>query len=245
MRRINNSKIGARLKKLRESRGIDKTDAALEFNIAPSQYGRIENGKKCISTEVLIKVCSYYNTSIDYILFGKNPSCISVFFKKIDRYPQPYIKVALKVLACMFLQSDNKEYYNHPYYKIFMDGLLEKIPAEAPSAIKYVLEYEKNRKKTSENEMIKELGISRYKWNSIMKSGYAHDIEIPLNISNQYGYDMEFLINNKITANKFFDTLFAIQSPEKQKDSMQVFELVVTNQEKEYNIEMQNNKLPL
>ena len=109
MRRINNSKIGARLKKLRESRGIDKTDAALEFNIAPSQYGRIENGKKCISTEVLIKVCSYYNTSIDYILFGKNPSCISVFFKKIDRYPQPYIKVALKVLACMFLQSDNKE----------------------------------------------------------------------------------------------------------------------------------------
>ena len=93
--------------------------------------------------------------------------------------------------------------------------------------------------------MIKELGISRYKWNSIMKSGYAHDIEIPLNISNQYGYDMEFLINNKITANKFFDTLFAIQSPEKQKDIMQVFELVVTNQEKEYNIEMQNNKLPL
>ena len=135
--------------------------------------------------------------------------------------------------------------YNHPYYKIVMDGLLEKIPAEAPSAIKYVLEYEKNRKKTSENEMIKELGISRYKWNSIMKSGYAHDIEIPLNISNQYGYDMEFLINNKITANKFFDTLFAIQSPEKQKDIMQVFELVVTNQEKEYNIEMQNNKLPL
>lgn len=59
------------------------------------------------------------------------------------------------------------------------------------------------------------------------------------------GYDMEFLINNKITANKFFDTLFAIQSPEKQKDIMQVFELVVTNQEKEYNIEMQNNKLPL
>ncbi len=49
MRRINNSKIGARLKKLRESRGIDKTDAALEFNIAPSQYGCIENGKKCIS----------------------------------------------------------------------------------------------------------------------------------------------------------------------------------------------------
>lgn len=71
MRRINNSKIGARLKKLRESRGIDKTDAALEFNIAPSQYGRIENGKKCISTEVLIKVCSYYNTSIDYILLGR------------------------------------------------------------------------------------------------------------------------------------------------------------------------------
>ena len=56
---------------------------------------------------------------------------------------------------------------------------------------------------------------------------------------------MEFLINNKITANKFFDTLFAMQSPEKQKSIMQVFDLVVTNQEKEYNIEMQNNNLPL
>ena len=245
MRRISNLKIGARLKKLRESRDIDKTNIALEFNIALSQYGRIENGKARISTEVLIKACSYYNTSIDYILFGRKPSCTSVFFEKINGYPQQYIKVALKVLACMFLQGDNKEYCNHPYYKIFMDGLLEKIPAEAPSAIKYVLEYEKNRKRTSEKKMIKELGISRYKWNSIMKSGYAHDIRIPLKISNKYGYDMEFLINNKITANRFFDTLFAMQSPEKQKNIMQVFDLVVTNQEKEYNIEMQNNNLPL
>ena len=111
MRRINNSKIGARLKKLRESRGIDKTDAALEFNIAPSQYGRIENGKKCISTEVLIKVCSYYNTSIDYILFGKNPSCISVFFKKIDRYSRNTYEVSnvFGVALMMQLKKMNRK----------------------------------------------------------------------------------------------------------------------------------------
>lgn len=88
MRRISNLKIGARLKKLRESRGIDKTNVALEFNIALSQYGRIENGKARISTEVLVKACSFYNTSIDYVLLGKTFHVRVYFLKKLMDIPK-------------------------------------------------------------------------------------------------------------------------------------------------------------
>lgn len=74
-----------------------------------------------------------------------------------------------------------------------------------------------------------------------MKDKSIHDIYIPLQVSNQYGYDMDFLINNKINADMFFDNLFAEENPERQKNIMQVFDLVVKDQEKEYHVEKQEN----
>lgn len=108
-----------------------------------------------------------------------------------------------------------------------MDGLLEMIPVHAPSAVMYVLEYEKNRKKVSENQMIRELGLTRFKWDSLIKDCNVHDITIPLTINNKYGYDMDFLINNKINCNMFFDNLFEKENPVKQKEIMEIFDLVV------------------
>ncbi len=52
---------------------------------------------------------------------------------------------------------------------------------------------------------------------------------------------MDFLINNKINADMFFDNLFAEENPERQKNIMQVFDLVVKDQEKEYHVEKQEN----
>lgn len=241
MQHISDLQIGVRLQKLRESKGNNKTDLAIELNISTAQYGRLENGKATISIEVLNKICSYYNTSVNYILFGESNSYKSLFFDKINGYPQSIIRRILKILSCLFYLQDNKKYYNNPFYKIFIDGLLETIPVEAPSALMYVLEYERNRRKASENWMIRELGLTRFKWDTIMKDKSIHDIYIPLQVSNQYGYDMDFLINNKINADMFFDNLFAEENPERQKNIMQVFDLVVKDQEKEYHVEKQEN----
>lgn len=67
MQHISDLQIGVRLQKLRESKGNNKTDLAIELNISTAQYGRLENGKATISIEVLNKICSYYNTSVNYM----------------------------------------------------------------------------------------------------------------------------------------------------------------------------------
>lgn len=224
---IDDIEIGRRLQKLRESKGNNKTDLSIEFDISTAQYGRLENGKARLSTEILNKICTYYDTNINYVLFGESPSDNSIFFNKMDGFPQSDIRRFLKMLSCMFTIDNDKKYYDEPFYKIFVNGLLEMIPVNAPSAAMYVLEYEKNRRKISENQMIRELKLTRFKWNTIMKNPYVHDISIPLEISNQYGYDMDFLINNRITCNMFFDKLYAGLSLEKQKNIMEIFDLIV------------------
>lgn len=235
MRCIDDFEVGNRLKTLRESKGNNKTDLAIELDISTAQYGRLENGKARITTEVLNKVCAYYNTSINYVLFGETPLYTSMFFEKINRRPQTDIKRFLKILSCLFPLKNNKKYSEEPFYKIFMDGLLEMIPDNASSSIMYVLEYEKNRKKASENQMIRELGLTRFKWNTLIKDHNIHDITIPLTISNQYGYDLDFLINNKISDNMFFDNLFTTETPGKQKEIMQIFDMVVKSGEEDGN----------
>lgn len=229
MRCIDDFEVGKRLEKLREDKGNNKTDLAIELNISTAQYGRLEGGKARITTEVLNKVCAYYNTSVNYVLFGESPLYTSVFFEKVNKFPQSDIRRFLKILSCLFLlnSSDSKKYSKEPFYKIFMDGLLEMIPVQASSAVMYVLEYEKNRQKVSENQMIRELGLTRFKWNTLIKDCNVHDITIPLTISNKYGYDMDFLINNKINCNMFFDNLFEKENPEKQKEIMEIFDMVL------------------
>ena len=54
-------------------------------------------------------------------------------------------------------------------------------------------------------------------------------------------YFVELTLNNKINADMFFDNLFAEENPERQKNIMQVFDLVVKDQEKEYHVEKQEN----
>lgn len=227
MRCINDFEVGSRLQKLRESKGNNKTDLSIELNISTAQYGRLESGKSRITIEVLNKVCSYYNTSIDYVLFGEGSLHESVFFEKIRNYSEIDIRRFLKILSCLFSIKDGKKYSGEPYYKIFMDGLLEMIPVSAASSIMYVLEYERIRRKVSENQMIDELGLSRFKWNSIMSGKRVHDISIPLQISNKYGYDMNFLINNRLSSDMFFDKLFAEESIKRQKSIMEIFDFIV------------------
>lgn len=230
MRCINNLEVGNRLQQLRKEKGCKMIDVALEFDISTAQYSRLENGQGRISTDVLNGVCIYYHTTIDYILFGENITYNSIFFQKLQNYSEEEMRRMLKILSCLLSLRKEPEEMQKPFYKIFMGGLLEKIPVQAPSAIPYVLEYEKNLKRISENEMIQELGLTRFKWNSIMQGKEIHDIMIPLEISNQYGYDMNFLINNRLTPNLFFDQLIMQEEPEKRKQIMEIFDSVLTMQ---------------
>lgn len=242
MRCMNDLEIGNRLKQFRLGKKVKMIDAALEFDISTAQYSRLENGQGRISVDVLNKACRYYNTSIDYILFGETASQESIYFQKLQHSSEIDLRRVLKILSCLMTIGNCTEYLENPSYKIFMGGLLEQIPVDAPSSMPYVLEYEKNHRKVSENTIIKELGITRFKWNSIMQGKRIQDVSIPLKISNQYGYDMDFLINNRLSSNQFFDELMLHEKQDKQKSILKIFDSVIRFQNQEYFLEVQKKK---
>lgn len=57
-----------KLKELREDRDLTQQQIADILNCKQNTYQQYESGKRQIPTQVLIKLCLYYNVSADYIL---------------------------------------------------------------------------------------------------------------------------------------------------------------------------------
>ena len=57
-----------RLKDLREDRDLLQKDIAQILNMSQTGYSKYEVGTSDIPTEILKKLASYYDTSIDYLL---------------------------------------------------------------------------------------------------------------------------------------------------------------------------------
>lgn len=137
----------------------------------------------------------------------------------------------------LFMEDRGTELPDDAMYKLFMGGLMELIPLEASSAIPTVLEYEKNRRNVSENTMIRELEISRFIWTSIMKNDPIKNIEIPLKIQEQYGYGLDFLINNRIQDSMFLEIQLLQKPLEQQRKIMHTFDQIINMQDRD--VEMQ------
>lgn len=232
MQCIDDVGVGARLKELRLQKHMKEIDAAMELEVSTAQYSRFENGKASISVDVLNKAHRFYQCSMDYILSGEEEEKHSVFFDKLVDFQEKDKRRFLKILCCL-MGNDSRAKMNKedPMYKIFVDGLLEMIPIDAESTIMYVLNYEKNRLKISENAMIELLGLSRFRWTSIMDGNKVGDILIPIKIRHHFGYDLEFLINNKITENLFFDKMYQGCSKKKREQVMHLFEGILQSEE--------------
>lgn len=57
-----------RIRDLREDKDLYQKDLAKVLNITQAQYSRIETNENQLSYEGLIKLATFYNTSVDYIL---------------------------------------------------------------------------------------------------------------------------------------------------------------------------------
>lgn len=57
-----------RLKDLRQDKELLQTDVAKILNLNQQAYSRYETGNQTITTELLVKLAIFYNTSADYIL---------------------------------------------------------------------------------------------------------------------------------------------------------------------------------
>lgn len=57
-----------RIRDLREDHDLLQKDVANYLNCTQVCYSNYEIGKRDIPTDVLIKLCRYYHTSVDYLL---------------------------------------------------------------------------------------------------------------------------------------------------------------------------------
>jgi transcriptional regulator with XRE-family HTH domain len=60
--------IAENLKKIREQRGYQQKQVAIEIGIGTTNYNRVENGQREASIEVLDKLANFYGITIDEIV---------------------------------------------------------------------------------------------------------------------------------------------------------------------------------
>ena len=72
--------IGDRLRYLREQRGLSQLEAARLLGINNSVLSRIDNGKRSVEDELLVKFSRFYRVSTDYILGRTDDPCETVDF---------------------------------------------------------------------------------------------------------------------------------------------------------------------
>lgn len=232
MRQLNHADIGNRLYKLRDDKGEREVDVSIVLEISPAHYCRLEQGKTKITVDVLQKACIYYGVTAEYILFGIKRDA-GIVLGKMNGFSEEAVRKLLKIFCCLlFMEVRETGLQEDAMYRLFMGGLIELIPVEATSAIPTVLEYEKNRRDISENMMIRELGISRFIWTSIMHNEPIKNIEIPLKIQDKYGYDLDFLINNRIQDDLFLETQLLRKPIERQREIMHIFNGIMKMQDK-------------
>lgn len=58
----------SRIRDLREDRALLQKDMAAYLQCSQVCYSHYETGKRDIPTDILIKLCGYYDTSMDYLL---------------------------------------------------------------------------------------------------------------------------------------------------------------------------------
>ena len=60
--------FGQKLTELRKQRGISQEQLAIDLNVSQSTISNYEKGTKNIDTDILQKVCDYFNVPITYML---------------------------------------------------------------------------------------------------------------------------------------------------------------------------------
>ena len=63
--------IGTRIRELRLLQGYTQAQFSEKINVSTNFLSEIENGKKGLSYETIINICTVFSISADYLLFGE------------------------------------------------------------------------------------------------------------------------------------------------------------------------------
>lgn len=67
---VDYKKIGTRIKKARNDRGITQTKICNDLNISLYHFSKIENANVSASLETLVEISNYLDISLEYLLSG-------------------------------------------------------------------------------------------------------------------------------------------------------------------------------
>lgn len=70
--------ISTRLKSLREDADLSQKELAKLLGVSPSTIGMYEAGKRTPDSEMLTRICDFFNITVDYLIGRsniKNPQC--------------------------------------------------------------------------------------------------------------------------------------------------------------------------
>lgn len=79
--------ISTRLKSLREDADLSQKELAKSLGVSPSTIGMYESKKRTPDSEMLARICDFFNITVDYLLGRsniKNPQCST--YKKTEQH---------------------------------------------------------------------------------------------------------------------------------------------------------------
>ena len=101
--------IGTRIAEVRRSHKVTQEALADMLGVSPKHISHVENATSCLSLKSLIRFCTIFNCSMDYIIFGnKNNETLSKLpdeivkilntgsseeIARLNRYLQVYIEL--------------------------------------------------------------------------------------------------------------------------------------------------------
>lgn len=242
MKCIDNVQVGKRLGQIQKKRDLNNLNFSLELGLSQSRYSRLKNGIVAITVDELRKVCDLYDLSAQYILFGYSPRVTSPIFKRLHHLDERRRRKCLKMLASSIdRDSVAEELRSHFMYKLFMGGLLEIIPEGTVDVLPYVLRYEKTINGLKRDQMLEQLSLTRFKWDTVMRGVTPGEVSLLLRIEEEFGYDIQFLVNNRICGNDFFDRVLKRQ-PEQKERILGLFDEIQRFGEQEFLVEMQSRE---
>ena len=123
-------KIGEIIKKLRISRNISQPELAEMLGISPSMMGMIEQGRRKPSDDAKLKICEFFNVSMDYLMGRttmKNPTReIEVELSKLNLSSDEYDNLLNKWIVEQKIDSLNFDKPNSIIFKAYMDYISQK-----------------------------------------------------------------------------------------------------------------------
>lgn len=197
--------IWENIRQLREENGMSRTSLAAELGYSAAQYGKIERGEQRLDCHGLIALCRFAHCRPEQIVFGEKETGDDIVPDYFLDYSEDQKRRLFRSLY--ILLECHKMEASPSFHKLFGTDLLREIPVSETNIIPLVLEYERKSLNLTRRGMIQFLGISKNKYYSLLDGEELSSINCLIKLTQKLGYDMTFLLVNRVRPALFLSEL--------------------------------------